>query len=147
METITAGTIRYRTKCLSIEAAARFARCLGANQKFTGVEIERSNRAKGEKCWIVLFQPASEARQESLEQRQQDTRAQRAAAQAFTFCADKDSGRLFWWVFSHSSGETYEVSEHSCSCPDQTYNLRGTSLRCKHRLALAAAKPEEIRSW
>jgi predicted nucleic acid-binding Zn finger protein len=147
VETITAGAVQYRTRCLSIQAAGAFARCLRGNAKFTGIEIAESKRARGEKRWIVLFTPSNAARVEDMQERQQGSRAQRAVEQSFTFCLDKDSGQPFFWVHSHQSGEVYEVTEHSCSCPDAAYRLQGTSLRCKHQIALTNARREEILTW
>lgn len=140
MECITnRGELTMRTKLMAFEAATRFARCLSANVRFAAVAIETSSRAKGEKRHFVTFLPASRERLEALAQRQQDARTERAFVQEFTFCADRDTERLFWWCYSHESGETYETTEQSCSCPDAEYRCRANGLRCKHQIALSQA--------
>ena len=84
----------------------------------------------------------------ALLQQHQDARAERAATQGFTFCADKDSGRLFFWCWSHTSGEVYEVTPQSCNCPDHEFRCKANGLKCKHRIALQAALvADEVRSW
>lgn len=137
----------HRTKCLTIEQAGAFARCLQGNARFTDVSIEESARAKGEKRWFVMFQPSNPERVAEMLDAAQDARARRACEQTFTFCLDKDAGRPFFWCWSHSSGEVYETTEHSCNCPDATFRLKGTSLKCKHTLALLNADPSELRTW
>jgi hypothetical protein len=147
MNSITNGTISYRTKCLTIDAAGRFAKCLGANARFTDITIENSLRAKGPRAWFVRFAPSNPDRVQDLLDRAQTARARRACEQEFTFCLDKDAGRPFFWCWSHSSGEVYETTEHSCNCPDAEFRLKGTGLRCKHQLALLNAEPAAIQSW
>jgi hypothetical protein len=149
MEIVAQNGVFHRTKLLTLAAAAAFARCLGGNSRFTSVSIEESKRAKSEKRWMVLFQPSNASRQEAMVDRQQDARARRACEQPFTFCLDKDAGRPFFWCHSHTSGEVYEVGANAecCSCPDATYRLRGTGLRCKHQLALLNTDSAELRTW
>jgi len=137
----------HRTKCLTIDAAGRFAKCLMANSRFTDITIENSPRAKGDRAWFVRFAPSNPDRLQDLLDHHQDARARRACEQAFTFCLDKDAGRPFFWCHSHQSGEVYEVTEHSCNCPDAEFRLKGTGLLCKHSLALRNADPAEIGTW
>jgi hypothetical protein len=137
----------YRTKLLSIEKAGAFARCLMENSRFSDVTIENSPRAKGDRAWFVRFQPANPERIADMLERHQTARARRACEQEFTFCLDKDAGRPFFWCWSHASGEVYETTEQSCNCPDSEFRLKGTSLLCKHSLALRNADPDEIRTW
>ena len=141
MLTLSQRGASYRTKCLTIEAAARFATCLNANARFTEVEIVESQRAKGEARWFVQFLPASAERQAEMLDRQQATRAERAATQGFTFLLDKDGGRPFYWCHSHTSGEVYEVAADAsrCGCMDDEWRCRPNGLACKHRLAARAA--------
>lgn len=140
MECITnRGELSMRTKLMEIAPAGRFARCLRANPRFTAVQIESNPRAKGDACYFVTFLPSSPERLEALAQRQQDARADRALSQAFTFCADKDSGRLFHWCHSHATGEVYEVTPESCNCPDHEYRCAPNGLLCKHQIALLTA--------
>lgn len=137
---IEAGMISFRTRCMDLEHAARFARCLSANEtRFRDVEIRESKRAKGEARWFVCFLPLKAERVEKMLDAQQSAREERAATQTFTVVADPDFDYLH--VYSHSSQETYEVSIQvaTCSCPDHTYRLAGTGVLCKHLLAGAAA--------
>jgi hypothetical protein len=140
MESFTAmGKLSFRTRCMDIERAGRFARCLLANAtRFTEVEICESKRARGEERWFVCFLPISLARQAAMVDRQQRAREVRAATQTFTVVADPDAD--FLHVYSHHSQETYEVSipAATCSCPDQHYR-GGANLVCKHLLAAADA--------
>jgi hypothetical protein len=140
MESITnQGVLSMRTKLMEIERAARFARCLQAYPRFAAVEIETSHRAKSEKRYFVTFLPSNPERLEAMAQRQQDARASRAATQEFTFCLDKDAGRAFHWCHSHATGEVYETTRESCSCPDAEYRCKPNGLKCKHQLALERA--------
>lgn len=129
----------YRTKCMTLERAAGFARCLEGNARFEGIEIAESRRAKGEARWFVLYAPTNSDRRWDMVTRQQEGRLARAFEQSFTFCADKDAGRLFFWCHSHQSGEVYEVTPQTCNCPDTLHRLQGTPIRCKHRIALDLA--------
>lgn len=145
------GELGYRTKLMDIERASRFARCLGANERFAAVEIATSTRAKSDKKYFVTFLPSNPERLEEMAQRQQDARAERAATQGFSFILDKDAGRPFVWCHSHTSGEVYELDcqGHACSCPDHEYRCRPNGLKCKHQIALtnAIASGENIRTW
>lgn len=147
METLSQAGAHFRTKCLTIERAGAFAKCLGENARFANITIETSARAKSASRYFVQFDAANCERMDALRGRQQDARAQRAEQQTFTFCLDKDAGRSFFWCWSHSSGEVYETTEHSCSCPDAEFRCKPNRLLCKHSIALRAADPATIQSY
>lgn len=137
---VEAGMISFRTRCMDLERAARFARCLAANEKrFTDVEIRESKRAKGDARWFVCFLPVNAARVGAMLDHQQQSREERASTQSFTVVADPDHDYLH--CYSHATQETYEVSIQAatCSCPDFSYRLSGTGVLCKHLVAAAAA--------
>lgn len=136
---IEAGMISFRTKCLTLERAASFARALNANRRFRDVEIRESRRAKGEVRWFVCFLPSNPVRETVLLEGQQSAREARAAEQSFTIVADPDHDYLH--CYSHHTQETYEVSiaGATCSCPDFQYRLSGTGVLCKHLVASADA--------
>jgi len=130
--------IRDGTKLMDIEHAGRWARCLTANSRFTSVEIQTSRRAKSAHVrYFVTYLPSSASRQTAMLDRQQDARNRRADEQEFTFCHDGDHD--FYHCLSHTSGETYDVTLNSCSCPDHQFHCAANGLACKHRLALASA--------
>jgi hypothetical protein len=127
----------FRTILMDLEHAARWARCLNANRRFTNAEIQTSPRAKSpEVRYYVTYQPSNERRQAAMLDHQQSARAQRADAQEFTFCHDGDHD--FFHCLSHTSGQTYETTLNSCSCPDEQFRCSPNGLACKHRLALAS---------
>src|SRR3990172_7161393 len=129
----------FRTKCMDIEHAGRFARCLGANPRFTAIEIRESRRAKGEVRWFVCFLPSNPVRQTAILGRQQDIQEQRFSERDYTVVRDPDHDYLH--VLSHHSGDTHEVSVEAatCTCGHFHYRLAGTGLLCSHLLAAAAA--------
>lgn len=47
------------------------------------------------------------------------------------------------WTCHSPSGNAYTLTLSSCSCPDATERLQGTSVRCKHRIALEWRLMEE----
>jgi hypothetical protein len=131
------GRLSFRTRLLSLNQAAAFARCLGNNARFTSVEIQTSRRATSEKRYFVTWRPANPARVQVMIDRQQDARSRRAEEQGFTVC--KDTEHDFWHVHSHSSGEVYETTLEGCSCPDWQFRCKANNLACKHQLAAALA--------
>lgn len=131
------GMLQYRTKLLPLERAARFAKCLLANNRCTGVEIQTSKRATSDSRYYVTWLPANPARVEAMLDRQQAARIQRADTQAFTFCRDTEHD--FHHCHSHASGEVYEVTLQSCTCPDFERRCAPHGIVCKHVLALASA--------
>jgi hypothetical protein len=137
-ETINSdGTISYRTKLLrDLQFAARFARCLRANAtRFCDVEIVPSLKAKGD-AWYVSFRPINRERQIEMLERQADARRQRAAEEGldYIFWADPDHTGSYW-CFNPKSGETYEVSIFSCTCPDYEFRCKRAAIQCKHQQA------------
>ncbi len=130
-----AGKLSFRTRLMEMEPAARFAHCVAGNPRFGAVEIVTSRRAKGERRFYVTYLPTSERRMEALVDRQQSARAKRAAEQEFVFCHDGDHD--FFHCHSLSSGEVYETTLASCSCPDHSFRCAPNGLACKHQLALA----------
>lgn len=127
----------YRTRCMDLERAARFARCLGANPRFARVTIEESGRAKGSNRYFVQYAPVNGEQLAARMADQQEQRAARAAAEGhgYTFCRDLIGGNVFHWCLS-TSGEVYEVTPRSCSCPDRHYRGNANNLACKHMIAL-----------
>lgn len=145
MQTLSPSGVVYRTKALSADQAARFAKCLSANPNFGSVEVAPSPRAAGKQ--IVTYVPANTARQAAMLAREVDKRAAKAAeeGQEYGFALDPDSPQPFAWCFNPTSGETYEVTLFDCSCPDYRFRLKGTAVRCKHMVTLSqvvAALPE-----
>lgn len=132
----------YRTKLLSQKRAAAFASALRRNSRFSHVSVEQSSRAKGDACWFVRFEPSSEIRRQALVDAQDSSRARRGLEQEFTFV--RDTATNSYLCFSHTSGNVYSVTEHSCDCPDSQHRLTGTAIRCKHRYALIAQSPAEL---
>ena len=134
MQRLSSEGAQFRTKCLPLARAASFARCLQANPNFGAVTIEESARAKGEARWFVAYVPTNPERIASVLADQQDKRQAKASTEGacYEFVAD-ESGRFFWCL--STSGEVYEVTRHSCSCPDFEHRCRHAGLACKHMLA------------
>lgn len=139
MEILSRAGAGYRTRLMEAGPAERFARCLRGNAQYVGVQVRESRTAKGPRRWFVAYFPADDARYSRLLQGHREERAARAAAEGagFVFCADP-SGR-FEWCLSRS-GEVYEVTAHSCTCPDYHYRGAGSGVPCKHMLALRAGQ-------
>jgi predicted nucleic acid-binding Zn finger protein len=135
MQSLSRDGACYRTKLLDLEQAARFARCLGANPLFSAVAVEESPRSAGR--FFVSFVPTNPERRQAMVAREQDKRHEKAVTegQRYLFCLDKDGGRPFFWCLS-TSGEVYEVTPETCSCPDHQFRCAPNGLKCKHRLAL-----------
>lgn len=131
----------YKTSLLSERQATSFGAMIRANRRFADVRVCHSARAKGPNAWYVTFAPSSTARREALLQGEQESRAARAAAQGFVSCRDPQTGR--WWVFSETSGATYETTATDCTCFDATKRLIGTGLVCKHSLHVQAEERRE----
>lgn len=140
MRTVSA----YRTKCLPLTRAEAFARCLAARGQATDVQVLESNRTPNPQVrWFVYWTPRNVERQKALLQQSQDERQQRAEEQrhGYEFILS-DCGR-FHYCLSLKSGEVYETTVYGCDCPDATYNLTRTGLRCKHSLMLEMSLTEE----
>lgn len=128
----------FRTKPLTLNRAAAFARCLGARpERFAGVEIHRSRRvaADSPKCWYVVYFAASAAREQQLLAAQQGRRAAKALDEGRDYVFVRDESDRFYWCQS-TSGEVWTCTLEGCDCPDKTFNLP-PELLCKHSLALA----------
>lgn len=126
----------YRTKLMDQARAEQFAKCLAANACFTQVNVVESPRSAGK--FFVAYLPTSEDRQAELVQHQIEGRAQRAAQEGcdYVFCKDEARGRTFHYCFNPKSGEVYETTRCSCSCPDFTFRGSKLGIPCKHMLAL-----------
>lgn len=139
MQTISASLgLAYRTKALSPDQAARFARCLQANPHFAQVRIHASPRSTG-RCFVA-YTPTNPDRCAEMLAREADKRSAKAAAEgsAYGFALDPDSPQPFAWCLNPVSGETYEVTLFDCSCPDFRFRCQGVGVRCKHMVAFAA---------
>jgi predicted nucleic acid-binding Zn finger protein len=136
MQTLSFAGAAYRTKLLSATQAQRFAACLQANSSFSAVAVEESPRAKSaDRKHFVSYVPANAARRAEMIEREQDARVVRGFTEGsdYVFCLD-DSHRFFWCL--STSGEVYEVTSASCSCPDHTFRCKPNGLKCKHQIAL-----------
>jgi hypothetical protein len=130
------GTICYRSKCLPLSIAASFAKCVQANAtRFCDVEIQKSDKSRSEK-FFVTFRPVNPTRQADLYEAQYNARAERAQQEGseYIFWKDTDNPGTDW-CFNPVSGETYQVSTFSCSCPDYLFRCEKAGLLCKHQQA------------
>lgn len=127
----------YRTKLMERDRAQRFAACLRANPTFGNAAVCLSDRAQSERRFFVSYHPANPERIQDILDRKEGERAERAAAegQSYTFVLD-DSHRFLWCL--SASGEVYEVTERTCTCPDFVYRANPAGISCKHCLALQA---------
>lgn len=142
MDMMSSRGAQFRTQLMPLQQAQRFAACLRANRRFTGVEIRESNRTRAEKRWFVAFAASSVARAEALLQRQQDSRAARATSQTFTFAGNSREV----YCYSHASGNTYSLDAdgRGCCCEDSIHRCQG-QLLCKHGIAwLASDEKREL---
>lgn len=137
------GRITYRTALFRSYAKARsFGICLTANNsRFEKAMVHCSGTSKTP-SWFVTFEPKSRDRKRSLCADQQNARSARAEAQRFLFWPDPDRRTWngepsFWWCLSVTSGETYEVSPHGCTCWDYSIRCAPAGIECKHMLALS----------
>ena len=133
------GVIRYRTRLFSDwEQADRFRRCLEANPRFVDPTVCESGTSKTVK-WFVTFRPGNRERQLDMYERQWDARRDRGWTEGleYIFWQDPDHPGS-WWCFNPRSGETYEVTIFSCTCPDYVYRCHLAALQCKHMQAWEA---------
>jgi predicted nucleic acid-binding Zn finger protein len=136
MLSLTHAGCLYRTKPMAEAAAKRFARCLSSNSRFEQVSVFES-RSPGK--FFVAYLPTNETRQAEMRATEQGKRQARAESEgrSYQFCMD-EGGRFVWCL--STSGEVYEVTPKSCTCPDHTYRCsRVPGLQCKHQLALDSA--------
>src|SRR4051812_11486048 len=102
MEIVSQDGVGYRTQLMLSDNAARFAKALEANSRFTSVSVQESTRTQRDKRWFVMFAPSNPDRVQDLLDRQHAAREQRALTQEFTFVRDPD--HPYYHCFSHSSG-------------------------------------------
>lgn len=123
----------YRTKLMAQPQAEAFARCLAANPRFAAVDVRESARAKNPTArHYVTFAPATLARRQDLLRHQQQSRSERAHAQAALYLVVRDPAG-FYWVVNLASGSTHHtVLGRECDCGDATYRCNGTAVLCKH---------------
>lgn len=136
MFTILSHQPSYRTRLTTLPAAARFARMLANNSRFTGVEIVRSRQARSEvACWFVAYQPASEARQAALIEKQGERDQAKADEEGADYEITRDAQG--YQVRNPRSGESYRCSESHCTCGQWEHRLRKMpAAACKHMRAL-----------
>jgi hypothetical protein len=137
--TLTNATNGFRTRPLTLERAASFARCVRANRQYEQVEIVAS-RSPGKYC--VQFAPTAQRRQEYLYDLQQESRRQRALAEGGQYLWFRDPDWPGYAVCFSVSGEHYLVSMQTCQCPDWEYRCKANNIRCKHQIALHDALTE-----
>lgn len=138
MQRITQDGVKWRTKLMTYDMAARFANCIGANRRFAGVNVLESGQAKHpERRYFVEYLPASTARREELWHGQQFSRLDRAVEQLgdYQFVQDGEHGV---WVFN-PDGDVYAVNAWSCTCGDWQWRCQQSGMQCKHQLMLPLA--------
>lgn len=144
METLSRNGAHYRTKLMFAHAAIRFAKCLRANERFTGVSVCVSERSPG-KCY-VSFLPASDPSGQRILDRQQGTREARAAVHGHEYeFVPEEQGR-YCYCLNVLSGEVYETDEHHCTCPDWEFRCRAAGIQCKH-IVMLRANHSPVRGW
>jgi hypothetical protein len=139
MKLLTRDTVGFRTKLLPLERAESFARCLRGNERFADVQVQESPRSPGK--WFVAFTPSDEGRRQYWLEQAQTERQARSDFEGLHYTYLIDPSGSFYWCFS-VSGELYDVTPHSCSCPDFQFRCSGHGIYCKHILALYRAVNE-----
>lgn len=138
---LSRGGAQYQTKAMDHEQAHRFAACLRANGRFEGVMLyEERNPRNPLKTHRVVYHPKSGDRIAELVEKAGESRQARAETegQAYLFLKDGTDARPFWWVFNPKSGNTYEVCDVDCGCPDREFRGRAAHVPCVHMRALRA---------
>jgi len=144
MQGIYHGQDQNRTKPMERAQALRFARALEANPRFTNVSVAESRQAKAPaKRWVVWYQSSNPARRAAVRDREQTARQQRAEAEGSRYLWVLDTDHPFFHCLS-TSGEVWEVTHASCSCPDATYRCKPAGLLCKHSLALISGVGQQV---
>jgi hypothetical protein len=143
MLSLTHAGCHFRTKLMDQAQAERFAHCLDANARFAKVTVEES-RSAGR--FFVSFLPAAPERQAEMLETVQSERLVRALTEGSDYVFVVDDSARFMWCFNPRSGETWEVTSQSCTCPDHVYRCSRVGLKCKHQLALIHGQGE-VRSW
>lgn len=133
------GNCYFRTKLFRSEARAdAFCKMVSANSRFTNASVIQSNRT--EDGWFVQYQPANPARYADLyysQYRQRELKG-KGEGRCYEWDLQQRDGRV-WYLCLSTSGETYEVTECSCTCPDWQFRGRKSGLPCKHQHAYAVA--------
>ena len=133
--TITAdGAIVYRTVLMEAERAAAFARMIGANDtRFCAVQIVPSNGKTAR--FYVTFRPVSADKCGDMYMAEYNKNVARAEAEGADYIFWKDTDKpMLAWVFNPKSGETYEMWQGRCACPQKRFRLDRAALHCKHEL-------------
>jgi predicted nucleic acid-binding Zn finger protein len=133
------GNCYVRTKLFrSFRRAASFCKCLTANRRFARASVIQSNQT--ENGWFVQYQPSNPARYADLyyaQYRQRELKG-KGEGRCYEWDLQQRDGRV-WYLCASTTGETYEVTECSCSCHDWLFRGRKSGLPCKHQHAYAVA--------
>ena len=136
MQSITrTGEAGFRTRLMQREQAARFAKCLAANAQFQSALVCEQPAARGPVRWYVFYVPASPDRQRAILQSAARRREQTAVREAGGYHWVPDPDHDFHHCLS-VSGEVYEVTPVTCTCPDWMMRGNKLSIPCKHQIAL-----------
>lgn len=139
----TDGYFAYQSKRLTIEQAQSFAACVSANStRFTNVQTVHDPKAKGARCWRVVFQPVGRNAMAAIGERENHSRLTRAEQEGvdYIYLLDVSAPQPHYRVFNPHSGETYELDSSTCTCPDFQYRcgkVPGFGLYCKHQHEMA----------
>jgi len=147
METLSRNGGQFRTKLMSLGQAEQFAKCLRANPRFVGVSVNFSTRAKETANRFVTFLPTSDPSGQRILDRQQGARDQRAAEQIGNYTFLMDDSCRFYYCWNTVSGEVYETTTASCTCPDHEFRGRAAGVNCKHMTMLATHLAECDRAF
>ena len=126
------GEVYYRTVLFRSQARAEaFCRCLTANARFQAASVAQSNQGSG---WFVQYQPSSASRRADLYYQQYRQRELKAKTESpcytFDLCTTHPANPFYRCL--SVSGEVYDVTEKTCSCPDWQHRGRKSGLPCKH---------------
>lgn len=125
------GNCYYRTRLLTLARAHSFCACLQANRRFKCVSVVESTHTA--EMYFVQYQPSNQSRYADLyfeQYRQRELKGQ-TEGRCYDFHLHEVGGNLFYLCAS-TSGETYEVTPESCSCPDYQYRGKKSGIPCKH---------------
>ena len=130
------GAVVYRTKLMEAERAAAYARMIGANEtRFCAVKIVASTGKTAR--YFVEFRPVNIQRQADLYEVEYNKNVARAASEGADYIYWKDTDKpLLTWVFNPRSGETYEMWQGRCACPQKRFRLERAAMHCKHELEM-----------
>lgn len=137
----------FRTRLMREAQARNFAKALAARSAFTNVTVQKHERAVTDKAYYVVFAPRDPVRAGQLAAEAQQARKDRAKAQAANYIFVLDESGRYYHCWNTLSGEVYEVTCETCTCPDNEIRLRGQfGIRCKHRILLQE-RWAETHSW